>query len=363
MSKPDIAERIATEAAQGGKIIAYQLGALYPKFEGADRKELAEIFERHGFPRAAASVLDIDLDRALNEASGRIGGRRKDGLKVDKLEADTDAAHVRAWGIYRVVRQRGERGAQFALGARVYSTKESIHYAPPLEGSSDPECVKLADELLAKAQWLATNADTSAVSIALGQAIEEAGAYGFISRGSYVVRAGRVGTDRILACFKELRGRFYDETRRSGLRCSVVAITAHDQQALSDSVIDDAEVQVAELVAQLRLEAGSTSVRVTTLARRRQECVSLLDKLRPLRELIGTFSGRLEGIVTGVAKAYNEADEAVNLEVPEFLLGDGAPPEGELESAPESGPAEAAPESAPASAPAPEAPLDDLFAL
>jgi hypothetical protein len=314
-------ERIVREASATarGDVIAYQLGCLYPGFEGAPRGTLAAIFDRHGFPKAAERIRDIDGARALGAVVSSVGAHRRDAVKVDALEADTVDSHVRAWGVYRVARQPGERRSAFLLGARVFACPAGVYSAEPIDSPEIPELRAIADELADRARWLVQNADTTAISRAVCVAVGEAHVYGFISRGSYVARAGTDATDRVLALFAELRAEFYDPATRKGLRCSAVAVTAYDTQALSDAVIDDAEEQAAKLVATLRQEAGSGTVRLTTLQKRRDECAGMLAGLAPVKGLVGQFAERIEAIVRGVQAAYDAAESATDLQFPDWL--------------------------------------------
>lgn len=355
----DTAESLVRNA-QSGVVIAHQVGILYPGFEGAPRTELSEIFLRHGFPGASTRVLDIDAARAMTQVAGNVGSRRKDGLRLDSLKPGE--GHSAAWGVYRVSAVEDERSSRFVIGARIYVEKGVLHAASPVEGQTDDACLEFARKLIGEAVWLTANADTATVSTCIGRAIGEAGALAFISRGAYVLREGPDATSRLLACLAELRSRFYSEETRKGLRCTAIAITERDAKALSDSVIDDAEERVREMVEQLRQEAGSATVRPATLSRRRKECADLLAGLGPVRALLGDFAARLEQAVLQVQTAYNSADAAVDIKFPEFEgASPAAQPEAQPEAAPSSAPAtHAAP--APVAAPAPEA-TEDFFSI
>lgn len=360
----DAGERIIEAAMQGGRVIAYQTGVLYPKFTDVDREELALLFEKHGFAKAAKRLRDIDAHRALASVVGRIGSHRRDGLRTTPL-THTEGDHVLAYQVEQLV-QHGKERAGSVAGARVFSAPAGLFAAPPVAAAEIPACRMLAEELRVRADRLVTHADTGAVSRAITGMIEEARAFRFIAKGSYVLRAGDPTADRVVACVRDIRARFYDAPARSGIRASAVEIAEHgdNRDAVSDAVIDDAERQAAALVAQLRSEAGSATTRLSTLAKRREEAARLLASIAPVRDMLGGFAERIESIARAVADSYNAATTAETLSCPAWLTeataGMGAA-DADPDSSPQAAPAPAA---APAATRTPvPAPVDDAFAL
>jgi hypothetical protein len=333
-------------ASEGAPIIAYQLGTLYPGFKGALRDEVAAIFERHGFDKLGASIREISAERALASTVGTVGRARRDGLRVDPLEADTADSHVRAWGVYRVIRRAGERASTFTIGARVFAAGETIAYASPVDDVTDPECYKLAQEIVADAQRAQLYAVAADISKALSLAVTEARALPFVSRGAYVAPIGLPGTARIVNLFADLRAAFYDSATRTGLRCTAVAVTSHDRDAVSDAVLDDLEERIAMAAAQLREEAGRGNIRTGTLQRRREELAALLSDVDARSAWLGNRHGGLTKAACKLRDCYAGAVDAAALAFPAELaaLADGAG-------------ASATQSEAPASVPAPEPPV------
>lgn len=307
------AERLTEEAAAGGQVIAYQLGTVYPCFDGAARSELSNVFSRHGFEKAADRILDIDAERALAAASRGVG-KRRDGLRVDALEADTE--HGRAVGVYRVDRAPGERASRFTLGARVFTFDGRVHAAPPVDAAEIPEALSLGRDLAERANWLLEHADTQALSHVLTECVRrEAGALPFIGRGIYVARVGHASTERLVELFRELRDRFYNEASRTGVRASALVVTAQDKTALSDAVIDEMERRLEEIEESLRDEANR-AVKPDTLERRRDTCEQILSDLSPVRDLIGRWNERLAERALRLRNAYQRAVDGIALELP-----------------------------------------------
>jgi hypothetical protein len=313
------AERLVGQTAQAGRVLGFQLGALYPSFSGVPRARLADVFDRHGFADVAAQIRDVDAERALTTVVGRVGKSRRDGLRVDALEADTDDSHVRAWGIYQVSRQPGERASTFTIGARVFVAHDTIYHAAPLDAAEIPEARKLAAELAAAAERLLVEADTEAVSRAIFAAVKGSGALPFVSRGAYVAVSGFDGTDRVVALFREIRDRFYDGGTRAGIRTSAVAITEVDTDAVSDSVLDDFERRIAESAARLREEASSGKVRASTIQARRDEIATMAQQARERAGWLGSRADRLGEQIATLSRAYAEAVDATTLRFPDAL--------------------------------------------
>jgi hypothetical protein len=319
------AERLVEQAT--GKIIARQFGTKYPGGGGAPRGPVATIFERHGFTESAGKVRDIDAEKALSAAvtpfRSKAGPRGADrSFKVDQLKLDSADAHGIAFGIYMLKAVEGEKlPKQLPGGARLFTYQDRVYATGPRDGDGPeiPECRALADRIAAEANWLLDNARFSKeVSKAITHAVTEAGAYPFISKGAYVAREDNPATARLVALFDELRSTFYDEAKRRGLRTSHVAIRGGDEQALSDSVLDDFQSRVAALVKSLRGEAGNAKTRASTLETRRAECEAILADLGPVRELCGAFAERLAQQVNDLQTAYNGAANAVDLQLPDW---------------------------------------------
>jgi hypothetical protein len=318
------AEALVADASKGGATVAYQTGVLYPGFTDAPREDLAALFERHGLAKAAKRMRDVDEVRALSLVVGRVGANRRDGLSVTELD-HKDGDHVTSYQVERSV-QTGTEQAAKVPGARVFSCPAGIFVAPPIGGAADPACMAFADQLRRQALRLVPHADAAVVSRILSVVLEEAHAYRFIARGSYVLRAGDPTAERVVACLRELRSMYYDPTTRTGLRASVVDVTQHGDNAtaMSDAVIDDAEKQAAELLAKLKGEKIAGKAKYATLARRRSESVALLNSLGPVRDMLAGHAARLERICSGIAAAYAAAQSAADLEIPDWLEAEGA---------------------------------------
>lgn len=297
-------------------VIAYQAGVLYPGFESAPRATLGRVFERFGFGRAAHGLVDIDPHRALSTSARRVGAHRKDGLRVQPLQHKS-REHVLAFQIEETV-QRGRESAGAAPGARIFSNRTGgIVVGPAPNGSELPSCMALAERIRTRAVRLLSDADTRAVSRAVNSMIEEARAFRFIARGSYMLRAGDPVTERVVGCLREIRSSFYDETTRAGIRAAVVEILDHrdNARAVRDAVTDDAERQVAVLVQQLQIEACAPNVRRETLEKRRCSAEALLESLSRLSPLL-VAGGELIETTRAVMAAYEKASSGAELSVP-----------------------------------------------
>lgn len=324
------AEAIAEQAGATGKIVAYQLGARYPRFGGVSREALAQVFDAHNFTAAAKDMRDIDDRRALSEAvsrrsktlceaQARVLRNGAGALKVKFVcrELDTAQDHMRAWGIVREERASAERSATYSVGARVFVSPAGIFAADPIDTSPDADCMVIAKELARYAQWLLTNADTPDASRALTLMYSESNALSFIARGTYLAPIGRPGTDRVVKAIREIYAKFYSETSRSGIRARAVAVTEHDQAALSDSVIDDFDTRAAELIGFLKGEVGRSNVKQATLAARYDAARNFLADLGPAKSLLGTWCERFEKIGTAIRDAYSAAVDGQTLALPD----------------------------------------------
>jgi hypothetical protein len=350
-------ELIAAEAAsQGGKLLAYQVGLLYPRFRGVPREALAEVFDRHGFAKIAKRLRSITERTALAHVCGRPGDVASRGLHIVSVR-QTDGDHLQAWVICKAS-EVGREDVEHMSGARVFSCPAGIFAAGPVVGVEDPTCKALADELAARAQLLASTCDVATVSRACGDALGEVTAYQFLSKGSYILRAGDPGAQRIAALYRDLRASFYDDVRRAGLQAGVAEIMGHagsgNMLAVSDAIITDAERQVSELEAQLDKDRASGRRQPGLLQRHRAQAQAVLDSIRPLRELLGASAERLERLTSELVKGYGNAQHSSDLSLPDWVRDEianirdaGAPPPARPVGEPATS-ADAEPESEPA---------------
>jgi len=354
------AESIVSDAAQGGTLVAYQVGCRYPRFTGVNREALAAVFERHGFEPIATKLREYSDRDALAHAVTRPGQIGRKGLHIVPVKRKA-GDHDQAWVICRAS-EVGAEDVAHAPGARVFSSPAGLFAAPPIDGAEDPDCRALANALVARAQSLMHTCDGGTVSAACSSALETVAAYPFLSKGSYILRAGDPSAERLVSLYRDLRDSFYDETRRAGIQAGVAEITAQpaNMMAVSDSVINDAEAKVAALAAQLEADTRNSKLRAGTLERHRDAAQSVLDALRPVRELLGASFERIEKITSGVLTAYKGATTSADLSFPEWIASDAADLREDADGAvPVSSP-EAAAE--PPSNPAPAA-EDDAFSL
>jgi hypothetical protein len=352
-------EQIAADAAsQGGTLLAYQVGLLYPRFRGVPREALAECFERHDFTRIAKRLRSITERTALAHVCGRPGDVASRGLHMVSVK-QTDGDHLQAWVICKAA-EVGREDVEHMAGARVFSCPAGIFAAGPVVGVEDPTCRALADELAARAQLLASTCDTATVSRACGDALGQVTAYQFLSKGSYILRAGDPGAQRIAALYRDLRASFYDDVRRAGLQAGVAEVMGHagggggNVLAVSDAIITDAEKQVAALEAQWSKDQGAKG---HTLARHRNAAQAVLDGLRPLRALLGTSADRLERLTEALVRGYGNAQTAADLTLPDWVRDEcEALRDAGTDDEPVTGPAIPAPVAAPEADEADEAP-------
>jgi hypothetical protein len=354
-----VAESIVSEAAQGGTLLAYQVGCRYPRFAGIPREPLADMFERHGFTHVAKRLRSVTEHTALAHVCGRPGDVASKGLHVVAVKRK-EGSHLQAWVICRAS-EVGIEDVEHACGARVFSSPAGILSASPVNGAEDRECRALADSLADRARTLASTCDVASVSKACTSALESVAAYPFLSRGSYILRADDPGARRLVALYRDLRDTFYDDARRSGLQSGVAEITGHagsdNMLAVSDAVINDAEAQVAKLAAQLAKDSGNGKMRPGTLAKHRDVAQAVLDSLRPVRELLGASFDRVVKLTEGVLDSYKAASTATDLTFPEWIAegardfrdaaagdttpiaaADDSPDSGSIEESPESDP-------------------------
>jgi hypothetical protein len=319
-----IASAEALVADASGTTIAYECAGRYPCFQGASRAELKEIFERHGFPRAA-TTLDTTPEVAFGDAVARYGAatvrKHAKAGEVVLTQVQAEQGHARAYVVEHVERVEGERQPRRKPGARLFLSGDEVFAAPPIDAPELEVCAAVATEVAAIARHLVTTADTTAVSRAMTQAYSEAGAMPWIARGAYIAPVGRSGTDRLVALVTELRARYYDEKARCGLRLSAVPIKSGEKQsvqALVDAVLDDVSREVDDLVSQCRDESGRNNVRSSTLTRRRDQAQAILAKIAEFEGLMGAWAERFRRAATEVANAYNAAIDGKDLSLPEW---------------------------------------------
>jgi len=323
-----IAENIVTDAAsQGGTLLAFQVGCRYPRFTGVPREPLAETFERHDFPKIARRLRAITPARALAHVCSRPGDVARAGLHLVEVKRKA-GDHQQAWVICRAA-EVGVEDVEHLAGARVFSSPAGVYSAGSMAGTTDPACKALADDLAARADLLCKTCDIATVSKSITDALASVAAYPFLSRGAYILRASDTGTQRLVGLYRDLRAQFYDEAKRSGLQAGVAEIMGHagsgNMLAVSDAVINDAEEQVAALVATLADDQRrSGKLRTGTLAKHRDAAQGILDAMRPVRELLGASFERIERLTRGVLAAYQAASTPADLEMPDWLTDESA---------------------------------------
>ena len=350
----ELHEQVEAALSDGSEIVAYQVGQRYPRFAGCPRVAFADVLEAYGYSHAAKSVRECSAPRALQAVisrrgkakAARLGRSMSNGLRVDCtiMPLDTDNPDVRSFGIYLSERPKGERGAAPVCRARVYACPDgTIAAARPVDTDEHPAAVQLAEEIAKEAHNLVANCEVVDVSAALCDCYEEAGALPFLGKGSYLVRHDDAG-QRLVACLNAIRGGFYDEDSRQGIRARAVAVTARDRAAVSDAVIDSVESRVAELAGQLRSVDGKT--RASTLESRRAECAAILRDIDAHRELLGQWAERFAGQAAQVRQAFDQAVAGQTIDLPDWL-DTAAAPEAPVSSPEPAAPAESAPEAAP----------------
>lgn len=351
----NLAARVETAlGGNPGRVIAYMCGQRTRAYTPVLRAELAELFARHGFDTAADSLLAPDGDplRALQASvsrrstgyATRAGAKLSNGsevtFKVDKLPTDDDA--VKSWGIYRADRARGERGARWHYGARVYASADgTIAAADPVDSATDADCLALAERIAGDARTLLHHADTVDVSTALTAAYQQAGCYPFVARGCYLASADAEPTARLVACLTEIRQRYYSEADRAGIRVSAIRVTEADAASVSDAVVDDVERQCSELADALRDYAGRDAAKAprgATLERRVDAARALLAQIERQRSIMGAWADRFAAQVASLRDAYAQGVAGYTLDLPDWC--------------------DAEPDSCPVAAPAPAKPAD-----
>jgi hypothetical protein len=290
-------------------ILAYQIGVLYPGFEDAPRARLAEVFGSFGFERAQHTATDIDRHRALSVVIRKVGSHRKDGLR---------ASVVRPPLHYQIEEAAPDGVAPYVVGARIFSEPSGIVIVAPAHGPALRKSEALAERIRRRANRLVTHADTRAVSRAVKAMVEEARAFRFIARGSYMLRAADPVSGRLVQCLRALREAFYDEERRVGLRASVVEILdkPDNRHAVADAVTDDAERQIALLVQQLEEDSHSESLRPETLEKRRRTLSAFRESLVSVQDLMGPWFLPTEARARAILGAYDSASSGLELSVP-----------------------------------------------
>jgi hypothetical protein len=347
-----------------GDVVAYMAGHKFVRFAPVERASIAAVFADGAFPKSAEKLTEItapDSLAAIVARSGkvlcsRMGRLRSNGhtiaFSLDKLE--TDDPTVKSWGLYRAERPKGERGSKPRIGARVFARPDgTIGTAPPVDEPEDPDCMALADQIAAEAQAHLSHADASDVSVALVQAYTDAGCYSFLARGLYIAEAGREATARLVKLVDAVRGAFWNEAERRGVRCRTLAVTRQDEAAVSDAVLDDLERKVADLVADLRrCQASSDTVRLSTLVRRQKDSAAILADLDRHKALLGQWTDKFSGQAESLRRAFQAAVDGAVLELPAWAEGIESP-----EDSGETGVSPVAPEATPnpPAAPAQEA--------
>jgi len=319
------AEAILADAAKGGTVLAYQVGVRYPRCAGAVREDLAVVFESHGFARAASRLRGITVHTALTHVAGRAGKARRDGLTVVGLKRKA-GDHVQVFAVCRATEGTAKakltpEDVEHLTGARVFSHAHGITADAPVTGVEDPACRALAEQIAIDADRIARGwGDRAIVSKALSCALEDARALPFLSRGSYCLRATDPAAKRIADCYREITATFYDTSKRSGIRCTVVEVAgAANVSVLQDTLIDDAEARALALVEQFAKDRANGALQAKTMDARRAQVQALVDSVRPVRELLGTFAERLERITTTVLAEYSAAKSNVDLSFPDWL--------------------------------------------
>ena len=375
--RQDLAERVAAEAGSHGKLLGHIVGAKYPKFRGASRSALVALLTRHGFEAEAKPLEDSDYVRALSatvaeSSRGILGsltprsGRLQ--LKLDPLP--TESPDVKSWGVYWGERKdSGQRSTQFVCGARVYATPTGIYHDRPVDHAEHEVARRAAEMLAIEANRRIAECSLAEVSKAVGSICESGGGLPFISRGSYVLPIQAPRASAALDVLRALRSEHYDTDTRSGVRIGIVTLAAHDADALSDAVIDEAEERLVAMAAKVRDTLDSRKkVHGRTLDTARQECRDLLALVKAHQERLGAWGARLLKQATDLHTTWERQSTSHAMwesDVPEWARAD-EPPADPLpdprrpEPVPEAEPAPASEPPPPAPAkPAPAAPPDD----
>jgi hypothetical protein len=331
-------ESVAEALGSHGTVVAYQVGQRFRKFTPVQTEDLASVFDAHGFPDSAKAlrVYQGDSVAALTTVVSRRGkshcGRAAASatksatsghsveFTISKLE--TDNPDVKSWGIYRHERAPGERSRSQAIGARVYATPDcNVWVAEPVDASPDEACLGIAQIIAAEARSLLVASETSDVSYALGKAYLDAKCFSFISRGSYVATYGTPETARLISLINALES-YWDGQARAGVRVRYVKVTQADVQTLSESVVDDLETRVAELVGHIRDYSGrgpdGTPLRKGTLSRRREDAERLLADIEQQKALIGEWAERFASRAQQLRSTFATAVDGLSLELPDW---------------------------------------------
>lgn len=302
------------------RVIAYQTGALYPRFVDVSRAALARVLRRHDFQAAADRLVDMDHARALSFMVSKIGANRRDGLSVAVLRHPS-GDHLTSFQVQRRV-QSGREQARHVPVVRVYSRSSGLFVeALTNNGKPDAEGLAFAEQLRASALRLVTHADTAVVSRILTLVLDEARAYRFISKGTYMLLAGDPASDRVVRCFREVRAQFYQELGATGIRVSVIELTAEpvNVAAVRDAVVDECERESAELLLRLCVEQGRVKAKGSTLQRRLADAERHLAHVSTVRgHLRGAFVP-LDGIARDLVAAYSSAESLTSVTVPPAL--------------------------------------------
>jgi len=323
------AEQIAADARGAGKIAAYELGVRYPGIPGVPREPFAVMLDEHGYSASAARVRGIDSTLALSRAvqahaAWLLRGPASGNVSYKVAELAAAGDHTRSWGIEQVETVPGERAPRRLAGARVFASPLGIFAAGPVdetdpsrETAADPTCFQIATALAQQAHWILLNVDKGEISRTL-MGIFADGAYPWLSKGTYLAPAGRPVTDKIVALANAVRDRFYDESKRAGIRTTVVEILESNRSAISDSLIDAFEARVSALAAKVKDHCSRSNVRAGTLREGLDEARAVVADMGPFAALLGQFQARIAEVAKVAEGAYQGLIAGQTINLPEW---------------------------------------------
>lgn len=247
------------------------------------RAALRKAFDSVGFGDLLG---DIDPDVALSRARVRHNGRDLVARAIQKTDKDATAAVA----ISKVVERDGEQGQDLVLGARCRSVGGVIYATPRPDGTSDPECMKRADEIAEAANHMLSHVPTAEMTAATIAACRKIGGVSVReSRGGcYFVPAIHAERWRkLITALSEVCGNSFRP----------VLFDIYDTPMAKASVAQSAksafETELAELTEELEKAKADGFGRRNSFVTRIEACEQLVSRVELYRSVLADAADKL----------------------------------------------------------------------
>ncbi len=300
------------------------------------RTTLAELLSKHGFDPGLLPEVSEDL--ALRKARHTVKGRSKTLVIQELRRPNKDTP--RAFGVYKVCGQDGEKGDDMVMGARVRCEAQRVVCLPP-EGEdqtvfTDSDCEKVGKEMARIANSLLDNVINGGISDVL---VSIGWDLGWISRrrnsGGVYFASSSEPTERFVALLQAIAGESgaLAANKRNARNYYFIPQTMEVYAKpltigmWKDSAKDQYEQQTAQLLKDLQQMQGADGdkMRATTVQARADECDRLMQLAeshrlfladavagitRELAQLKNGFQKRIDANSADATAAFDAIDQA-----------------------------------------------------